>query len=92
MGELDGPQRVAIAMAFFDDLAHPDIAARLDAPLGTVKLDTPRPAAAQEVHGMNYSDPDLQDRLAADYVAGVLRGATPVRRPAARTPGCASGA
>lgn len=37
MGELDGPQRVAIAMAFFDDLAHPDIAARLDAPLGTVK-------------------------------------------------------
>ena len=34
---------------------------------------------------MNYSDPDLQDRLAADYVAGVLRGrATPVRRPAAR--------
>ena len=23
MGELDGPQRVAIAMAFFDDLAHP---------------------------------------------------------------------
>ena len=22
---------------------------------------------------MNYSDPDLQDRLAADYVAGVLR-------------------
>ena len=45
MGELDGPQRVAIAMAFFDDLAHPDIAR---APLGTVKLDTPRPAAAQE--------------------------------------------
>ncbi|MGZ0101653.1 sigma-70 family RNA polymerase sigma factor [Achromobacter sp. KK8] len=37
MGQLEGPQRVAIAMAFFDDMAHPDIAARLDAPLGTIK-------------------------------------------------------
>lgn len=37
MGQLEGPQRVAIAMAFFDDLAHPDIAARLDTPLGTIK-------------------------------------------------------
>lgn len=37
MSQLEGPQRVAIAMAFFDDMAHPDIAARLDAPLGTIK-------------------------------------------------------
>ncbi|QVQ26853.1 sigma-70 family RNA polymerase sigma factor [Achromobacter deleyi] len=37
MGQLEGSQRVAIAMAFFDDLAHPDIAARLGTPLGTIK-------------------------------------------------------
>jgi RNA polymerase sigma-70 factor (ECF subfamily) len=37
VGQLEGPHRVAIAMAFFDDMAHPDIAARLDAPLGTIK-------------------------------------------------------
>lgn len=35
--ELDAPQRMAIALAFFDDLAHPAIAERLQAPLGTVK-------------------------------------------------------
>lgn len=37
LGRLEGPQRVAIAMAFFDDLAHSAIAARLNAPLGTIK-------------------------------------------------------
>ena len=43
---------------------------------------------------MNYSDPDLQDRLAADYVAGVLLRGRDAGSQAccARTPGCASGA
>ncbi|WP_283147926.1 RNA polymerase sigma factor [Silvimonas soli] len=34
---LESVQRQVIAMAFFDDLSHSEIAARLAAPLGTVK-------------------------------------------------------
>lgn len=37
MGQLESKQRIAIALSFFDDLSHSQIAARLGAPLGTVK-------------------------------------------------------
>lgn len=37
MAELDAPQRQAIAMSFFDDLSHSEIAEKLASPLGTVK-------------------------------------------------------
>ncbi|MYZ42099.1 RNA polymerase sigma factor [Schauerella aestuarii] len=37
MQTLEGQQRAAIAMAFFDDLSHPEVAERMAAPLGTVK-------------------------------------------------------
>ncbi len=35
--QLEAAHRQAIALSFFDDLAHPEIAERLQAPLGTVK-------------------------------------------------------
>jgi RNA polymerase sigma-70 factor (ECF subfamily) len=34
---LEGTQRAAIALSFFDDLSHREIADRLQAPLGTIK-------------------------------------------------------
>jgi RNA polymerase sigma-70 factor (ECF subfamily) len=37
MGELEGKQRMAIAMSFFDDLSHGEIAQKLGSPLGTIK-------------------------------------------------------
>lgn len=37
MAQLEARQRMAIAMSFFDDLSHPEIAQRLGSPLGTVK-------------------------------------------------------
>lgn len=35
--QLEGQQRTAIALSFFDDLSHGEIARRLQAPLGTIK-------------------------------------------------------
>jgi RNA polymerase sigma-70 factor (ECF subfamily) len=35
--ELDGKQRMAIVMSFFDDLSHSEIAEKLESPLGTIK-------------------------------------------------------
>jgi len=35
--QLEGQQRAAIALSFFDDLSHSEIARRLEAPLGTIK-------------------------------------------------------
>lgn len=37
MKQLEGHQRSAIALSFFDDLSHAEIAARLSTPLGTIK-------------------------------------------------------
>ena len=37
VGQLEGQQRTAIALSFFDDLSHGEIARRLQAPLGTIK-------------------------------------------------------
>lgn len=37
IGELDGAQRRAILLAFVDGLSHSEVAARIAAPLGTVK-------------------------------------------------------
>jgi RNA polymerase sigma-70 factor (ECF subfamily) len=37
MKELEGKQRMAIAMSFFDDLSHGEIAQKLESPLGTIK-------------------------------------------------------
>ena len=37
MAGLDSHQRMAIALSFFDDLSHGDIARQLGFPLGTVK-------------------------------------------------------
>ncbi len=37
MKQLDSRQRQAIALSFFDDLSHGEIAARLQTPLGTIK-------------------------------------------------------
>ncbi|ARP79745.1 RNA polymerase subunit sigma-70 [Bordetella genomosp. 8] len=37
MKQLDAKQRMAIAMSFFDDLSHGEIAKRLESPLGTIK-------------------------------------------------------
>ena len=37
MSTLPDEQKVVLRMAFFEDLAHPEIAERLDLPLGTVK-------------------------------------------------------
>jgi len=37
LSQLESHQRIAIALSFFDDLSHSQIAARLGAPLGTVK-------------------------------------------------------
>jgi RNA polymerase sigma factor (sigma-70 family) len=37
MGELEVNQRKAIALSFFDDLSHSEIAQALGAPLGTIK-------------------------------------------------------
>jgi len=37
LAELETGQRQAIAMSFFDDLSHSEIAAKLASPLGTVK-------------------------------------------------------
>ncbi|KAG1167785.1 hypothetical protein G6F35_017623 [Rhizopus arrhizus] len=35
--QLEGQQRAAIALSFFDDLSHSEIASRLQTPLGTIK-------------------------------------------------------
>jgi RNA polymerase sigma-70 factor (ECF subfamily) len=37
MGGLEGGQRQAIGMAYFHDLSHSEVAARLCLPIGTVK-------------------------------------------------------
>ncbi|OZI29272.1 RNA polymerase subunit sigma-70 [Bordetella genomosp. 1] len=37
MKQLESRQRMAIALSFFDDLSHGDIARRLGTPLGTIK-------------------------------------------------------
>ncbi len=37
LGELEAKQRMAIAMSFFDDLSHREIAQKLECPLGTIK-------------------------------------------------------
>lgn len=37
MAELESRQRMAIAMSFFDDLSHAEIAEKLESPLGTIK-------------------------------------------------------
>lgn len=37
LADLEATQRRAVTLAFFDGLSHPELAARLDAPLGTVK-------------------------------------------------------
>jgi RNA polymerase sigma factor (sigma-70 family) len=37
MGELEKNQRMAIALSFFDDLSHSEIARKLESPLGTIK-------------------------------------------------------
>jgi RNA polymerase sigma factor (sigma-70 family) len=37
LAELETNQRMAIAMSFFDDLSHSEIAGKLGSPLGTVK-------------------------------------------------------
>ncbi|MDP3136045.1 MAG: sigma-70 family RNA polymerase sigma factor [Burkholderiaceae bacterium] len=37
MAELDGPQRMAIALSFFEELSHSEIAQKLGSPIGTVK-------------------------------------------------------
>lgn len=37
LGELESRQRMAIAMSFFDDLSHAEIAEKLESPLGTIK-------------------------------------------------------
>ncbi len=37
MQQLEARQRMAIALSFFDDLSHGEIASRLNSPLGTIK-------------------------------------------------------
>ena len=37
VAELEANERMAIMLSFFDDLSHPEIAQRLEAPLGTIK-------------------------------------------------------
>jgi len=37
IGQLESQQRAAIALSFFDDLSHSEIASRLEKPLGTIK-------------------------------------------------------
>jgi RNA polymerase sigma factor (sigma-70 family) len=37
LAQLEGNQRLAIALSFFDDLSHSEIALRLKSPLGTIK-------------------------------------------------------
>jgi RNA polymerase sigma factor (sigma-70 family) len=37
MARLDGPQRLAIGLAFFQELSHSEVAQRMSLPVGTVK-------------------------------------------------------
>ena len=92
MEGLTPPQRQSVALAFFDGLTHAEVAERMRQPLGTVKSWVRRALmtlkaclehAAQRDSawaGLRWTTPapSSPTRLAAEYVAGTLRG--PARR------------
>ena len=106
MDKLSALQRQSVALAFYQGLSHAEVADQLRQPLGTVKSWVRRAllslksclqsAAVRDGDqrarrsDMDYSRPDLADRLAAEYVAGTLRG--PARRRFESAAAGASGA
>ena len=76
MGALQPRQRECIALAFQGGLTHPEVAAEIGEPLGSVKSWIRRGLAALKAvpRIMNREQPETLDLLAAEYALGTLTG------------------